>query len=47
MVFEEKRWDEMKKEVGSRVIIIREGEGDLCGEDRRGAQQTSGPLGFP
>ena len=37
--------DERKREVG-RNVIIREGEGDLC-RDRRGAQQTSGPLGFP
>ena len=37
--------DERKREVDVEVII-REGEGDLCW-DKRGAQQTSGPLGFP
>ncbi len=37
--------NERKREVGIDVII-REGEGDQCW-DKRGAQQTSGPLGFP
>ena len=37
--------DERKREVDIEAII-REGEGDLC-RDRRGAHQTSSPLGSP